>query len=76
MIRKFEMVEKGWEYRTDGYTIKKGYKHINLTNTGHPTLDRYGWEQYWMVYPDDKVKPLHSFHTLKEAKQFIVDQEV
>lgn len=74
MKRTFEMVEKGWEYRTDGYTIKKGYDRVNLTHTGHCTLDRYGWKQKWTVY-SDKDNCLYVFHTLKEAKQYIIDKE-
>lgn len=75
MKRTFEMVEKGWEYKTEGYTIKKGWERVNLTNTGHCTLDRYGDRQYWMIYPDDKTQPLRKVHTLREAKQYIIDKE-
>ena len=76
MKRTFEMVEKSWEYRTDGYIIKKGYDRVNRTRTGHCTLDRYGWEQTWTVYPDpDKDNRIYIFHTLKEAKQYIIDKE-
>ncbi len=75
MKRIFTMVEKGWEYRTDGYTIKKGWERVNLTNTGHITLDRYGDRQYWVIYPDDAKQPLIKVHTLREAKQYIVNND-
>ena len=72
--RKFIMVEKGWEYRTDGYTIKKGYDRKAITHTGYSTLDRYGWIRKWKVYPDEK-KVIYTFKTLKEAKQFISNKD-
>lgn len=75
MARRFEMIEAGYEYRTEGYTIRKGCERVNLTHTGHITLDRYGDRTYWMIYPDDEKQPLRKVHTLKEAKQYIIDKE-
>ena len=74
MKRTFEMVEKGYEYKTNGYTLKKGWYRKNLTNTGHITLDRYGWVQQWTVYPENENR-IYQFHTLKEAKAFIISRD-
>ena len=71
---KFEMVEKGWEYKTEGYIIKKGYDKKALTHTGFSTLDRYGWVQHWNVYPENENR-VYQFHTLKDAKNFIINKE-
>ena len=71
MARKYEMVDKGYEYRTEGFTIKKSYVRQALTHTGFCTLDRYGWVQKWTIYPDDRTQPLRTYHTLKEAKAYI-----
>lgn len=72
--RRFEMVEKGWEYKTNGYVIKKGYDRVATTNTGFSVLDRYGWKRKWSVYPD-REKRIYSFSTLKEAKDFVIAQD-
>ena len=74
MARKFEMVEKGWEYRTDGYTIKKSYVRKAVTNTGFATLNRYADVQQWSVYPDNE-NMIYVFGTLAKAKEFIVGRD-
>ena len=71
---KFEMIEKGFEYATAGYRIKKSYRRVAKTHCGFSTLDRYGWEQEWNVYPENE-RIIYSFHTLKEAKAFIENKE-
>lgn len=75
MARAFEMVEKGWEYKTAGYSIKKGYSRKAITHTGHPTLDRYADVQHWTVYPENEPYRIYQFHTLREAKAFIIGRD-
>lgn len=74
MARVFEMVEKGWEYKTAGYKIKKGYTKKAITHTGFATLDRYADVQHWTVYPETG-NTIYQFHTLKEAKAFIISRD-
>lgn len=74
MKRVFEMIEKGYEYRTDGYVIKKVYQRKAITNTGFSTLNRYANIASWHVYPDNEYV-MYEFHTLKEAKEFIIKKD-
>lgn len=74
MKRTFEMVEKGWEYKTVGYTIRKGYSKKAITHTGFSTLDRYADVQHWTVYSETE-NTIYQFHTLKEAKAFIINRD-
>lgn len=74
MARKFEIVEKGWEYKTEGYSIKKGYSKKAVTHTGFSTLDRYANTQHWSVYPENE-NTIYQFRTLKEAKAFIIGRD-
>lgn len=73
-MRKFEMVEKGWEYKTEGYILKKGYSRKAVTHCGFSVLDRYADVQHWTVYPENENR-LYQFHTLREAKAFIVKRD-
>jgi len=73
-MRKFEMIEKGYEYATEGYSIKKSYVRKAVTNTGYSVLDKYGWVQEWRVYPVDE-NTIYVFRTLKEAKEFILKRD-
>ena len=74
-MRAFEMVEKGWEYRTEGYSIKKGYSRLAVTHTGFSSLDRYADIQHWTVYPENENR-IYQFHTLREAKAFIIGRDM
>lgn len=74
MARKFEMVEKGWEYRTDGYKIKKGYDRKCVTNVGFITLNRYAYVRYWAVYPNNE-NTIYKFSKLSDAKAFIISRD-
>ena len=75
MKRKYEMIEKGWEYKTEGYTLKKTYDRKAITHTGFSTLDRHALVQSWNVYPDNEAV-IYKFHTLKEAKDFINNKDM
>lgn len=74
MKRTFEMVDKGYEYKTAGYTIRKGWSKKAVTHTGFCTLDRYATVQHWTVYPENENR-IYQFHTLKEAKAFIISRD-
>jgi hypothetical protein len=74
MKRTYEMIEKGWEYRTAGYTLRKGYDRKAVTHCGFSTLDRYADVQHWSVYPDDE-QVVYQFHTLAQAKAFITKRD-
>ena len=77
MKRTFEIIEKGYEYKTEGYTIKKGQHREIKVNTGFVTLNSYKWVSDWTVFPEDGKHIIYRFHTLKQAKDFIIgrDQE-
>lgn len=75
-MRRFDMIEKGWEYKTEGYTIKKGYSRKAITHTGFSVLDRYADVQHWTVYPDNEPYRMYHFHTLREAKAFIIGRDM
>ena len=70
MKRQYDMVEKGYEYRTDGYTVKKTWQRKAVTNTGFSTLNRYANVAVWNVYPDDE-NVVYAFRHLNDAKNFI-----
>ena len=74
MARKFEMVEKGWEYKTDGYVIKKGYEKKRVLRTAFGVMDRWADVRYWMVYPNDS-NTIYKFSKLSDAKAFIVSRD-
>ena len=75
MERTFTMIEKGQEYMTEGYTIRKVYERVNKTNCGHSVLDRYGYQARWVVYQDGEPR-CNSFAHLKDAKQFILKRDL
>ena len=74
MARKFEMVEKGWEYRTDGYTIKKGYERKCVLRTVFNVKNRYADVRYWTVYPNEG-NTIYKFSKLSDAKAFIISRD-
>lgn len=69
---KFEMIEKGWHYATvDGnINIKKSYRRECVLKTAFNCNNRYADVQHWTVY-GLKENRIYSFHTLKEAQQFV-----
>ena len=73
-MRKFEMIDKGFEYATEGYRIKKHYTRKALNNTGFSTLNRYGYVAEWCVYPESEHK-IYVFRKLADAKKFILNRE-
>ena len=68
------MIDKGYEYQTEGYVLRKTYQRKAITHTGFSVLDRYAWVQSWNVYPIDENR-IYSFHTLKQAKAFIIEKD-
>ena len=68
---KFEMIEKGNEYKVKDLDIRicKSWARVNLTHCGFSTLDRYGWKANWNVYGFGNM--VHVFGTLNEAKAWI-----
>ena len=74
MKRKFEMIEKGYKYTTEGYTLEARWEKVNLTHCGFTTLDRYGDRKFWKVFPDNEYR-IYSFKTLQEAKNFIINRD-
>lgn len=72
---KFEMVDKGYEYKVEGMdvTLKKKWRRVAVTHTGHVTLDRYADKSFWYVYGlDDNI--IYEFHKLADAKAFVISK--
>lgn len=73
-MMKFEMIEKGYEYRAEGYTLKKTYVRRRVLRTSFGCMDRWADVQEWHVYPDDE-NVIYIFHTLAKAKAFCISRE-
>ena len=74
MARKFEMVEKGWEYKVVGtdIQIKKSYQRKRQHKCEYSTLDSYKDVAVWSVYGLDKT--IYQFGQLKNAKKFVAEK--
>ena len=74
MARTFEMIQKGYEYATEGYTISKFYDLVNTTNCGHSVLDHYRRVARWIVHQDGEPR-CWTFPHLADAKRFILTRD-